>query len=100
MKQLVRPTFIALAAAFALSIGGRASADKPVKPAATHQCPDGKGGFTTVPENELCPLIVTARPVRPGAVVELGKILPEIDPAKIKQPLVQKIEQGVTAGPF
>lgn len=49
---------------------------------------------------EIGAVIVTARPTRPSAVVELGKILPEIEIAKIRQPFISKIEEAITGEPF
>ena len=49
---------------------------------------------------EIGAVIVTARPTRPSAVVELGKILPEIEIAKIRQPFITKIEEAITGEPF
>lgn len=49
---------------------------------------------------EIGAVIVTARPTRPSAVVELGKILPEIEIAKIRQPFISKIEDAITGEPF
>jgi len=49
---------------------------------------------------EIGAIIVTARPTRPSAVVELGKILPEIEIAKIRQPFLNKIEEAITGEPF
>lgn len=49
---------------------------------------------------EIGAVIVTARPTRPSAVVELGKILPEIEIAKIRQPFLNKIEEAITGEPF
>ena len=49
---------------------------------------------------EIGPVIVTARPTRPSAVVELGKILPEIEIAKIRQPFLSKIEEALSGEPF
>lgn len=49
---------------------------------------------------EIGAVIVTARPTRPSAVVELGKILPEIEIAKIRQPFINKIEEAITGEPF
>ena len=49
---------------------------------------------------EIGAVIVTARPTRPSAVVELGKILPEIEIAKIRQPFISKIEEAITSEPF
>jgi hypothetical protein len=49
---------------------------------------------------EIGPVIVTARPTRPSAVVELGKILPEIEIAKIRQPFLNKIEEALSGEPF
>jgi hypothetical protein len=49
---------------------------------------------------EIGPVVVTARPTRPSAVVELGKILPEIEIAKIRQPFISKIEEAITSEPF
>jgi hypothetical protein len=49
---------------------------------------------------EIGPVIVTARPTRPSAVVELGKILPEIEIAKIRQPFLDKIEAALSGEPF
>ncbi len=49
---------------------------------------------------EIGPVIVTARPTRPSAVVELGKILPEVEIAKIRQPFLDKIEAALSGEPF
>jgi hypothetical protein len=49
---------------------------------------------------EIGAVIVTARPTRPSAVVELGKILPEIEIAKIRQPFISKIEEAILGEPF
>lgn len=49
---------------------------------------------------EIGAIIVTARPTRPSAVVELGKILPEIEIAKIRQPFIDKIQEAITGEPF
>ena len=49
---------------------------------------------------EIGPVIVTARPTRPSAVVELGKIIPEIEIAKIRQPFLNKIEEALSNEPF
>jgi len=43
---------------------------------------------------------VTARPTRPSAIVELGKILPEIEIEKIRQPFISKIEEALASDPF
>ena len=49
---------------------------------------------------ELGPIIVTARPTRPSAVVELGKLLPEVKMSSIRQPFVAKIESAILREPF
>jgi len=49
---------------------------------------------------EIGAIIITARPTRPSAVVELGKILPEIEIAKIRQPFLDKIEAALSGDPF
>ncbi|MBS2019892.1 MAG: hypothetical protein JST00_43920 [Deltaproteobacteria bacterium] len=49
---------------------------------------------------EIGPIMVTARPTRPSAVVELGKILPEIEIEKIRQPFISKIEEALAGDPF
>jgi hypothetical protein len=49
---------------------------------------------------EIGSIIITARPTRPSAVVELGKILPEIEIAKIRQPFLSKIEDALSSEPF
>lgn len=49
---------------------------------------------------ELGPIVVTARPTRPSAVVELGKLLPEVKMSTIRQPFVSKIEKVITREPF
>lgn len=49
---------------------------------------------------EIGEVKIYARPTRPSAVVELGKILPEIEIAKIRQPFISKIEEAVTGEPF
>jgi hypothetical protein len=83
---------VQLASAFAafvtvLGTAGVASAQKTDKPV--------KGQ-----PYEIGPVIVTARPTRPSAVVELGKILPEIEIAKIRQPFLDKIEEALSGEPF
>ena len=49
---------------------------------------------------EIGAIIITARPTRPSAVVELGKIIPEIEIAKIRQPFLNKIEEALSGEPF
>lgn len=49
---------------------------------------------------EIGPIMVTARPTRPSAIVELGKILPEIEIEKIRQPFISKIEEALASDPF
>ncbi len=49
---------------------------------------------------EIGEVKIYARPTRPSAVVELGKILPEIEIAKIRQPFISKIEEAITGEPF
>lgn len=49
---------------------------------------------------EIGPIVVTARPTRPSAVVELAKILPEVEIAKIRQPFLDKIEAALSGEPF
>ena len=78
----------ALASAFAiLATASEASAQK-------------KDDKTKGQPYEIGPVIVTARPTRPSAVVELGKILPEIEIAKIRQPFLNKIEEALSGEPF
>lgn len=61
----------------------------------------GKGGAKKAAEvYEIGPVIVTARPTRPSAVVELGKILPEIEIAKIRKDFFTKIEEAISGEPF
>ena len=45
-------------------------------------------------------VVITARPTRPSAVVELGKILPEIEISSIRQPFLSKIEEALLSEPF
>ena len=101
MNKLVPRLFMSLSvAALIASVGSSAYAQEKkadaAKAGATHTCPDG----SVRPANELCPILVTARPTRPSAVVELGKILPEIEIAKIKQPFIHKIEEALSGDPF
>lgn len=49
---------------------------------------------------ELNAVEITARPSRPSAVVELGKIFPEIELAKIRLPFISKIEEAIASEPF
>ena len=77
-----------IAVMFALAVfafSGEASAQQPKKKAEVY---------------EIGPVIVTARPTRPSAVVELGKILPEIEIAKIRQPFLSQIEEALNGEPF
>ena len=101
MKKLSSSLLAAAALALVTTFGGDASAQKkaaaPAKPSgATHTCPNGK----VVPINELCEILIAARPTRPSAVVELGKVLPEIDLQKIRQPFISKIEEALSKEPF
>jgi hypothetical protein len=48
----------------------------------------------------LSEIVITARPTRPSAVVELGKILPEIEIAKIHKDFFTKIEEAISGEPF
>jgi hypothetical protein len=45
-------------------------------------------------------ITITARPTRPSAVVELGKILPEIEISSVRQPFLKKIEDALMSEPF
>ena len=49
---------------------------------------------------EIGPIVVTARPTRPSAIVELGKILPDIEIEKIRKPFITKIEEALVGEPF
>ena len=77
----------ALALVAVLGVSGEASAQKADKGAKNQPF-------------EIGPVIVTARPTRPSAVVELGKIIPEIEIAKIRQPFLNKIEEALSGEPF
>jgi hypothetical protein len=45
-------------------------------------------------------IVIKARPINPSAVVELGKIIPEIEIATIRQPFLLKIEEALLSEPF
>jgi hypothetical protein len=45
-------------------------------------------------------ITVTARPMRPSAVVDLGKILPEIELSKLRQEFYKQIESLLLSEPF
>lgn len=77
----------ALAFVSIFAVAGDASAQKADK---------NKGGQPF----EIGAIVITARPTRPSAVVELGKILPEIEIAKIRQPFLNKIEEALSGEPF
>jgi hypothetical protein len=88
MKVAHLAALLGVASAIAVtSLSSEASAQKTDKPA--------KGQ-----PYEIGPVIVTARPTRPSAVVELGKILPEIEIAKIRHPFLNKIEEALSGEPF
>jgi hypothetical protein len=87
--KTTRPTLVAAFAGFAIVLFGAGDA-----------LAQGKGKGKANEVYEIGPVIVTARPTRPSAVVELGKILPEIEIAKIRQPFLGKIEEALTGEPF
>lgn len=43
---------------------------------------------------------IVARPTRPSAVVELGKIFPEPQLANLRHPFIAKIEEAIAGEPF
>lgn len=45
-------------------------------------------------------ITVTARPMRPSAVVDLGKILPDIELSKLRQDFYKQIEGLLLSEPF
>jgi hypothetical protein len=49
---------------------------------------------------EIGPINITARPTRPSAVVELGKILPEVELAKVRQSFSGLIAEALLSDPF
>ncbi|MFI5298008.1 MAG: hypothetical protein ACHREM_07915 [Polyangiales bacterium] len=59
---------------------------------------EGKGKEKDVAQ--IATVVITARPTRPSAVVELGKILPEIEISTVRQPFLQKIEAVLMSEPF
>ena len=86
MKRTTK--LFALGSALALfAVAGEAPAQKADKPKAGQPF-------------EIGAIVITARPTRPSAVVELGKILPEIEIAKIRQPFLNKIEEALSGEPF
>ena len=87
MKTFTKIVVALAAVASTLTLGGEASAQKADK--------NAKGQ-----PFEIGAIIITARPTRPSAVVELGKILPEIEIAKIRQPFLNKIEEALSGEPF
>jgi hypothetical protein len=49
---------------------------------------------------EIGPINITARPTRPSAVVELGKILPEVELAKVQKSFSKLIAEALLNDPF
>jgi len=49
---------------------------------------------------EIGPINITARPTRPSAVVELGKILPEVELSKVRQSFSHLIAEALLNDPF
>ena len=45
-------------------------------------------------------VVVTARPMRPSAVVDLGQILPEIELSKLRKDFYKEIEGLLLSEPF
>ena len=89
----MRPTVIGFFAAAVLCVVYVKDASAQAKP---KPAPPAKSGAVY----EISQIIITARPTRPSAVVELGKILPEIEIGKIRQPFLTKIEEAVAVEPF
>jgi hypothetical protein len=50
--------------------------------------------------NQPIEINITARPMRPSAVVDLGKILPEIEISKLRKDFYKQIEGLLLSEPF
>lgn len=50
--------------------------------------------------NQPIEINITARPMRPSAVVDLGKILPEIEISKLRKDFYKQIESLLLNEPF
>jgi hypothetical protein len=82
-------------------VGSVPLANAQTKPAAAAASPKG-----TEPEKATkgapaeINITVTARPMRPSAVVDLGKILPDIELSKLRQDFYKQIEGLLLSEPF
>jgi hypothetical protein len=97
--KLVRRFLVAAISIVALAAVSTANAQQ--KPATAAASPKGaepekaaKGAPAEIN------ITVTARPMRPSAVVDLGKILPDIELSKLRQDFYKQIEGLLLSEPF
>ncbi len=90
-----------VAAVSIVAICSAASADAQQKPAAAASSPKGaEPEKATKGAPAEINITVTARPMRPSAVVDLGKILPDIELSKLRQDFYKQIEGLLLSEPF
>ena len=90
--KLARRFLVAAVSIIAITCATSANAQQ--KPAGAAAPANAKG-----PPAEIN-ITVTARPMRPSAVVDLGKILPDIELSKLRQDFYKQIEALLLSEPF
>ena len=81
-----------LVVAIALTVGTLSSAALAEGPA---KAPPVKGGEIT-----LDGLIITLKPPRPVAAVDVARLTPKLTLAELRQPLIERIEAATEKDPF